>query len=258
MKKEELSMLQDLTAAVTGGGSGIGKAVALALARQGVYVIVNDLNSETAQSVVAEIISGGGQAYAWPHDVTKEDTTQSLTETIKKTTGKLHILVNNAGGGPGSAAKFLDISPANWDTMVRLNLNSVYYCCQAAIPFMLKNNYGRIINISSAAGLRGGGMKGTSGYAAVKAGVIGLTKGLAREYARQGICAVAIAPGMHETAAHATLSAEEKRDFYARVPMNVAGDPVDLAEIVAFIASSPHTKYLTGAVIAVDGGLTMH
>jgi 3-oxoacyl-[acyl-carrier protein] reductase len=88
--------------------------------------------------------------------------------------------------------------------------------------------------------------------------VRGIFRWLAREYAQQGICVLAMAPGMHETAAHTTLSAEEKRDFYARVPMNVAGDPADLAEIVAFIASSPYTKYMTGAVIIVDGGLTMH
>jgi 3-oxoacyl-[acyl-carrier protein] reductase len=252
-------MLQNLTAVVTGSGSGIGKAVALALARKGVYVIANDLYYEAAQKVVDEIKSGGGQAYAWPHDVTQEDTIQTLTETIKKTTSKLHILVNNAGGGPGSAIKFLDITPSLWHTVVSLNLNSVYYCCQAAIPLMLENNYGRIINISSAAGLRGGGMRGTSGYAAAKAGVIGLTKGLAREYAQKGICAVAVAPGFHETPAHAHEDAAEKQALIsARVPMNVAGDPADLAEIVAFIATSQHTKYMTGAVVSVDGGLTMH
>jgi 3-oxoacyl-[acyl-carrier protein] reductase len=252
-------MLQNITAVVTGSGNGIGKVVALALARQGVYVIANDLYSEAAQKVVAEIKSEGGQAYAWVQDVTKEDMIQSLTETIKETTGKLHILVNNAGGGPGSAAKFLDITPSLWDTLVSLNLNSVYYCCQAAIPLMLENNYGRIINISSAAGLRGGGMRGTSGYAATKAGVIGLTKGLAREYGEKGICAVAVAPGFHETPVHADVDAVEKQALLsARVPMKVAGDPADLAEIISFIAISPHTKYLTGAVISVDGGLTMH
>jgi 3-oxoacyl-[acyl-carrier protein] reductase len=251
-------MSQNLTAVVTGSGSGIGKAIALALARKGIYVIVNDLYPEAAQKVVDEIKGMGGQAYAWPHDVSKEDTIQSLTEIIQKTTSKIHILVNNAGGGPAGSKKFLEITPSSWDFLMSLTLNSVYYCCQAAIPLMLRNSYGRIINISSAAGLRGGGMKGTSAYAAAKAGVIGLTKGLAREFATKGICAVALAPGYHETPAHAGLGAEEKRDLLARVPMNVPGEPADLAEIVAFIATSKYTKYMTGAVITVDGGLTMH
>jgi 3-oxoacyl-[acyl-carrier protein] reductase len=251
-------MIQNFTAVVTGSGSGIGKAVALALARQGVSVIVNDIYTETAQNVVEEIKREGGQAYAWVHDVSNEDTIQSLTETIKKTTSKLHILVNNAGGGSAGAKKFLEISSSDWNNLISLNLNSVYYCCQAAIPLMLKNSYGRIINISSAAGLRGGGMKGTSGYAAAKAGVIGLTKGVAREFAQKGICAVAMAPGFHETTTHDDLSAVEKQNLFARVPMNVPGDPADLAEVIAFLATSPHTKYITGAVITVDGGLTMH
>jgi 3-oxoacyl-[acyl-carrier protein] reductase len=252
-------MSQDLTAVVTGSGSGIGKAVALALARHGVYVIANDLYPEAAQKTVDEIKGGGGQAYAWPHDVSKEDTIGSLSETIKKTTGKIHILINNAGGGPGATDKFLDIAPSVWDTLMSINLNSTYYCCQAAIPFMLENNYGRIVNISSAAGLRGGGMKGTSGYAAAKAGVIGLTKGLAREFSEKGISVVAIAPGFHETPTHAGVCDEEKKALlFNRVPMKVAGNPSDLAEIITFIATSEHTSYMTGAVIAVDGGLTMH
>jgi 3-oxoacyl-[acyl-carrier protein] reductase len=251
-------MLENLTAVVTGSGRGIGRATALALARQGAYVIVNDLYSEAAQNVVNEITSGGGQAYAWVHDITKEDTIQALTDTIKVTTGKLHILINNAGGGSANAKKFLDISPSEWDNLESINLNSTFYCCQAAIPFMMENSYGKIINISSAAGLRGGGMKGTSGYAAVKAGVIGLTKGLAREFAEKGICAVAMAPGFHETPGHADLGTEEKQSLFSRVPKKIPGNPVDLAEIITFIATSKHTNYLTGAVIAVDGGLTMH
>jgi 3-oxoacyl-[acyl-carrier protein] reductase len=251
-------MMQNLTAIVTGSGRGIGKAVALALARQGAYVIVNSRHSEAVQNVVDEIKSEGGQAYAWPYDVSQEDTIQSLTETIKKTTHKLHILVNNVGGGPANAGRFLDLSPSNWNTLISINLNSAFYCCHAAIPFMLENNYGRIINIASTAALRGGGLKATSGYAAAKAGLIGLTKGIAREFAQKGICAVAVAPGFHESQGHADLSIAEKQALLSRIPMNVAGDPTDFAEIVAFLASSRHTKFVTGSVIAVDGGFTMH
>jgi 3-oxoacyl-[acyl-carrier protein] reductase len=250
-------MLKNLTAVVTGSGKGIGKATALALARHGAYVIVNSLHPETAQNVVDEIKCEGGQAYAWPHDLTKEDTIQSLTETIKKTTSRLHILVNNAGGGSGATTKFLDLSLTDWDTQVNLNLNSVFYCCKAAIPFMLKSNYGRIINLASSAGLRGGGMNGTSAYSAVKAGVIGLTKGVAREFAEKGICAVAVAPTFHATPGVADLSDTKKQEMLSHIPMKVTGDPADLAEIIAFLASK-HTKFMTGAVITVDGGLTMH
>jgi 3-oxoacyl-[acyl-carrier protein] reductase len=251
-------MLQDFTAVVTGSGSGIGKAVALALARHGAYVIANDLYFEAAQNVVDEIKREGGQAYVWSHDVSQEDTIQSLTEIIKKTTDKLHILVNNAGGGPGATKKFLDLSLSDWNKQVSINLNSIFYCCQAAIPFMIKNNYGRIINIASTAGLRGGGMKSTSAYAAVKAGVIGLTKGVAREFAEKGICAVAVAPTYHKTPGLTTdLSEAKSQEMLSCIPMKVGGNPEDLAEIIAFLGSR-HTKFMTGVVIAVDGGFSMH
>jgi 3-oxoacyl-[acyl-carrier protein] reductase len=250
-------MLQDLTAVVTGSGGGIGKAIALALARQGAYVIVNDLYPDVTQNVVAEIQSKGGQAYAWTHDITREDTIQSLTETVDKTTGKLHILVNNAGGGAAATKEFLDLSPADWNSMVSLNLNSVFYCCHAAIPFMLKSNYGRIINIASTAALRGGGQNAKTSYAAAKAGVIGLTKGLAREFAERGICAVAVAPCFHETEGVASWTDARKQEVLATIPMKAAGNPDDLAEIISFLASR-HTKFMTGAVITVDGGFAMH
>jgi 3-oxoacyl-[acyl-carrier protein] reductase len=250
-------MLQDLTAVVTGSGGGIGKAIALALARQGAYVIVNDLYSNATQNVVAEIQSRGGQAYAWTHDITREDTIQSLTETVNKTTGKLHILVNNAGGGTAATKKFLDLSPADWNAMLSLNLNSVFYCCRAAIPFMLESKYGRIINIASTAALRGGGQNAKSSYATAKAGVIGLTKGVAREFAGRGICAVAVAPCFHETSGVAGWTDAQKQEVLSTIPMKAAGNPDDLAEIISFLASR-HTKFMTGAVITVDGGFAMH
>jgi 3-oxoacyl-[acyl-carrier protein] reductase len=250
-------MLEELTAVVTGSGSGIGKATALALAQHGAYVIVNDIYSEAAQNVVDEIKNRGGQAYAWVHDVTRVDTIQALREVIKMTTSKLHILVNNAGGGPGATTNFLDLSPSDWDTQISRNLNSTFYCCKAAIPLMLESNYGRIINIASSAGLRGGGQLGKSSYSAAKAGVIGLTKGVAREFAEKGICAVAVAPCYHETSGVANSSDERKQEALATIPMKTAGNPADLAEIIAFLASR-HTKFMTGVVIAVDGGFTMH
>jgi 3-oxoacyl-[acyl-carrier protein] reductase len=255
-KLEEQQMLKNLTAVVTGSGNGIGKATALALARHGAYVIVNDLYPDVSENVVDEIKSEGGQGYAWPHDVTNEDTIQALKETIKKTTAKLHILVNCVGGGPGAAVNFLDLTLSDWNTEISLNLNSAFYCCKAAIPLMLKSNYGRIINIASTAGLRGGGQLGKSSYSAVKAGVIGLTKGIAREFATQGICAVAVAPCYHQTPGVADF-AERKQEVLATIPMKVPGNPADLAEIISFIASK-HTKFMTGAVITVDGGFSMH
>jgi 3-oxoacyl-[acyl-carrier protein] reductase len=251
-------MLQNLTAVVTGSGRGIGKAVALALARQGAYIIANALHSETAQNVVDEIKREGGHGYAWPHDVTNEDTIQALKETIKNTTVKLHILVNCVGGGSGGSADFLDLTLSDWNAHIIRNLNSTFYCCKAAIPFMLESNYGRIINIASTAGLRGGGQLGKTAYSAVKAGVIGLTKGVAREFAENGICAVAVAPCYHEkTPGVAGHSESRKQEVLSTIPMKVAGNPEDLAEIIAFLASQ-HTKFMTGAVITVDGGFSMH
>jgi 3-oxoacyl-[acyl-carrier protein] reductase len=251
-------VLKNFTAVVTGGGKGIGKAAALALARQGAYVIVNALHSESAQNAVDEIKNGGGQAYAWPHDVTKEDTISSLTETIKETTGKLHILVNSAGGGIASARKkFLDLSVSDWNTQLSLNLSSTFYCCKAAIPLMLENNYGRIINISSSAGLRGGTANATVGYSASKAGVIGLTRALSQEVADKGICVVAVAPHYFETPLMEFLSEAQKQAIRSKIPVKTGGDPADLAEIIAFLASR-HTKYMTGVVIPVDGGTLHH
>jgi 3-oxoacyl-[acyl-carrier protein] reductase len=250
-------MLQNFTAVVTGSGSGIGKAIALALARYGAFVIANDLYSGAAHKIVDEIKSQGGQAYAWVHDVTNEDTIGSLKEIIKQTTSQLHILVNNAGGGAAGPKEFLELSSSDWHSMVNLNLNSVFYCSQAAIPFMLESNYGRIINIASTAALRGGGQNAKSSYAAVKAGVIGLTKGIAREFAPKGICAVAVAPCFHETPGVANLNDAGKQKILSTIPMKTAGDPEDLAEIVSFLASR-NTKFMTGAVITVDGGFSMH
>jgi 3-oxoacyl-[acyl-carrier protein] reductase len=250
-------MLQDRTAVVTGGGGGIGKAIALALARRGASVIVNDLYPDVTQNVVAEIKNEGGEAYAWIYDITREDTVRSLTETINQTTGKLDILVNNAGGGAAATKEFLDLSLADWNSMLSLNLNSVFYCCQAAIPLMLESNYGRIINIASTAALRGGGQNAKTSYAATKAGVIGLTKGLAREFAEKGICAVAVAPCFHATPGVADWTEAKKQEVLTTIPMKAAGEPADLAEIIAFLASQ-HTKFMTGAVITVDGGFAMH
>ncbi len=249
--------LQGKTAVVTGGGRGIGFEISKALARHGAFVIVNDLNAESAQAAAQAIIDAGGQAYAWPCDVSKPDTIDSLTQAINATTKTVDILVNNAGGGPGLSHKFLDLTPELWTTQLNINLSSAYFCCKAVIPFMLEKNYGRIINMSSTSALRGGGLRATSGYATAKAGVLGLTKTLAREFARDGISVNAITPAYHETPMHSDLTQEEKNGMIKSIPMNVAGDPADLAEVVAFLVSDS-AKFVTGSVIPVDGGFTMH
>jgi 3-oxoacyl-[acyl-carrier protein] reductase len=251
-------MSQDLhgrCALVTGAGRGIGRAIALALARRGAEVIVNDLHAAATDAVVAEVHEGGGGARAWAADVADEAAVRSLAARLEAEGRPCEILVNNAG--IESSKAFLELTTAEWERQLRVNLSSMFHTCQALIPGMRATGYGRILNIASTAALRGGGLRGTAAYATAKAGVIGLTKALAREFAADGICAVALAPGYHETPMHDDIDPALRTRILASLPTGVAGDPTDLGEVVAFLAS-PHARFITGVVIPVDGGFTMY
>ncbi|NSW84333.1 MAG: 3-oxoacyl-ACP reductase FabG [Syntrophothermus sp.] len=250
-------MLSGKVAIVTGAGRGIGKEAALNLAKSGACLIINDIDTEAANETSRELAGLGCKVVVWSGDVSVSDTTQRLREIIDRDFGRVDILINNAGGGRGLTTGFLEMSEEEWDTQIRVNLKSVFLCCKAVIGYMVRQKCGRIINISSTAALRGGGLRGTSGYATAKAGVIGLTKALAREFAKYNITAVALAPGYHQTPMHHDLGPTDYQRIIESIPLKRPGNPTDLGKIIAFLASDA-ASYINGTVITIDGGFTMN
>ncbi|MBQ7219849.1 MAG: 3-oxoacyl-[Synergistaceae bacterium] len=242
-----------MLALVTGASRGIGRAIALELGRNGFDVAVNyNRSSEQADSLCAELKAMGVNAGAFQADVSvQEDVTRLFTE-IKASMGAVSILVNNAGITRDNL--LMRMKPEDWQAVINANLNSCFYCTQAAIRDMAKARYGRIINIASVVGLTGNA--GQANYAASKAGIIGFTKSAAREYAARGITANAIAPGFIDTDMTGILKPEVKDAIMKSIPIGKMGSPEDVAKAVLFFARE-ESSYITGQVLAVDGGMTM-
>lgn len=237
---------------VTGASQGIGRACALRLAEDGASVAVAARNQEKLNELVSEITGSGGNAIAFPLDVADEEQIKSTIKTAIAQFGKVDILVNNAGITRDQLV--MRMKRADWDTVLQTNLTSAYLCIQQVIGSMLKQRWGRIINITSVFGQMG--QAGQANYTASKAGLIGLTMAIAREVGSRNITCNAVAPGFIETAMTAALGDEFKQSAVKQIPLARVGAPQDIASAVAFLASD-EASYITGHVLNVNGGMLM-
>src|ERR1700704_1701036 len=244
--------LEGRVALVTGASQGIGHACALALASQGASVAVAARNQQKLDELVAQITASGGKAAAFVMDVADEEQIKSGIKSALGQFGKIDILVNNAGITRDQLV--MRMKRADWDTVLNTNLTSAYLCIQQVIGSMLKQRWGRIINITSVFGQMG--QAGQANYAASKAGLIGLTMAMAREVASRNITCNAVAPGFIETNMTAALSDEFKESAVKNIPLGRVGSPEDVANAVCFLASE-EASYITGHVLNVNGGLLM-
>ncbi|MBF0456485.1 MAG: 3-oxoacyl-[acyl-carrier-protein] reductase [Nitrospirae bacterium] len=239
-------------ALVTGSARGIGKGIALVLAQRGVNVVISDVNFEEAKATAAEMESLGVKSMPLKFDVSKSDEVASAFSQISEKFGRLDILVNNAGiTRDGLIMRMKD---EDWDAVIAINLKSVFLCTKEAIKMMSKQRYGRVANIASVVAFMGNA--GQANYSASKAGIIGLTKTTAKEYAKRGITANAVAPGFIKTAMTDALPEKVKEDMLSAIPIGQFGEIEDVANAVAFLVS-PEARYITGNVIHVNGGMYM-
>jgi 3-oxoacyl-[acyl-carrier protein] reductase len=244
--------LSGRVALVTGASQGIGRTVALRLAKNGATVAVAARNQEKLNELVAEITAAGGQAAAFALDVADEEHVKATIKSVIAQFGKVDILVNNAGITRDQLV--MRMKRADWDAVLQTNLTSAYLCIQAVMSSMLKQRWGRIINITSIFGQMG--QAGQANYSASKAGLIGLTMAIAREVGSRNITCNAIAPGFIETAMTAALSEEFKQAAVKQIPLGRVGTSDDVAGAVAFLASDD-ASYITGHVLSVNGGMLM-
>ena len=246
-------MTENRVALITGASRGIGYAIARALAKDGVDIAGIDINLSELQSAMKDIgESSGRRTLAIQADVGEFASMENAAAEVIKVFDKISILVNNAGITRDNL--LLRMKDSEWDDVMRINLTGTFNCTRAVIKGMVKNRYGRIISIASIVGLMGN--SGQANYAASKAGIIGFTKSIAREYANRGVTANAIAPGFIETDMTKKLPEDVTKALLSQIPMGKLGMPEDVANAVRFLASD-EARYITGQVINVNGGMYM-
>ena len=251
-KEKSMANLEGRIALVTGASQGIGRACALELARAGATVALAARNEAKLAEVAAEIAAAGGQAAAFALDIASEESIKTAAKAVLERFGKVEILVNNAGITRDGL--MLRMKRADWDDVLGTNLTGAFLLTQALLSPMLKNRWGRIVNISSVVGRTG--QAGQVNYAASKAGLIGLTRSMAREVASRGITVNAVAPGYIETPMTATLDEKLRAAMMATIPLGRPGTDAEIAQAVAFLASDA-AGYITGHVLDVNGGMFM-
>ena len=239
-------------ALVTGASQGIGRACAMELARAGAHVALAARTLDKLEAVAAEITAAGGTAHAFALDVSSEESIKACAKAVIAHFGKVEILVNNAGITRDGL--MMRMKRADWDDVLTTNLTGAFLLTQACVSSLLKNRWGRIINITSVVGETG--QAGQANYAASKAGLIGLTKSLARELASRNITVNAVAPGFIETPMTHVLTEEQKAAFNTQIPLGRIGTDADIAHAVAFLASDD-AAYITGHTLDVNGGMHM-
>ncbi len=246
--------LSNKVAIVTGSARGIGRAIALKLAEAGANIVVNDIAAaaDSLEGVAAEIRALNRQALVVTADVSSSEDVARLIETAAGHFGRIDILVNNAGVTRDQI--LMRMSDEDWDTVLNIDLKSAFLCTRSVLRHMVRQRWGRIISISSVVGIIGNA--GQANYASAKAGVIGLTKSIAKEVGSRGITANAIAPGFIETRMTEHLDEKQRQAILQRIPLGSIGTPRDVAEAVAFLASE-EARYITGQVLNVDGGMAL-
>jgi len=244
--------LLERTSVVTGGVQGIGKAIALGLAKRGSDVVVMDMKEEGSAELLSEIGGLGRRSLFVKANVAKVAEVEEASQRILSSFGKVDVLVNNAGITRDSL--LLRMEEKSWDSVIEVNLKGTFICTKVFLKEMLKRRYGRIINLSSVVGIMGNA--GQSNYAASKAGVLGFSKSIAKEVASRGITVNAVAPGFIDTAMTQILSEQAKTALMSSVPLGRMGTPEDVANAVAFLASDG-ASYITGQTLHVDGGMLM-
>ncbi|WP_078391532.1 3-oxoacyl-[acyl-carrier-protein] reductase [Shouchella patagoniensis] len=246
-------MLTNKTAIVTGASRGIGKAIAMELAKKGANIVVNFAgNQSRAEEVVSDIKTLGCDAFAYQADVANSEEVNAMMKEAISRFGSIDILVNNAGITRDNL--LMRMKEHEWDDVINTNLKGVFNCAKAVTRQMMKQRSGRIINVSSVVGVMGN--PGQANYVAAKAGVIGLTKSLARELASRGVLVNAVAPGFISTDMTDELTSESKEAMLAQIPLGALGEPEQIAKVVRFLASED-AAYMTGQTIHVDGGMVM-
>lgn len=242
---------QTRTALITGAGRGMGKSVAQVFCERGARVVINDAHFELARKAARELAQNGAQTFAVGGSVANSEEAQNMIAQTLMHFGRLDILVNNAG--VLRPTKVIDIPEDEWDFILDVNLKGTFLCSQAALPIMQKNGWGRIINFSSTAG-KNISTVGGAHYTAAKAGILGFTRHLAKEVARDGITVNAVCPGLIDTEmVRATISDERTQKYADSFPISRLGKPEEVAELVAFLASD-EASYITGAALDINGG----